>query len=175
MNQPTVPMSKSQEDSAALQSRGPRHWSAAKKSCIAGLALTILLGVALYWIYGTDTHHSSRGTIIWSERGRSLIPPTATDITLQQDMLDHYVTYKIADEDLSAFLNERFAEDGEPVDSFSQRSPANPAQIGKPIGRLGWVVTKDTVVYDHYTSNGAGSRYYHDPTTGQTYQESAYW
>jgi hypothetical protein len=145
------------------------------KLCIAVLALPMAVALILFWIYGTDTHHSSRSSIWWTERGRNLIPPTATDITLRQDFLDHYATYTVAEKDLNAFLNERFARPGEALDSFSERSPASPKKIGHEIGRLGWVVTADTVVYDYTASNGGLHTYYHDPTTGRTYQSSAYW
>ena len=61
------------------------------------------------------------------------------------------------------------------------RSPVTVAGVegllmrAEPIGRLGWVVTKQTVVYDYAASNGGVHTYYHDPTTGRTYQSSAYW
>ena len=139
------------------------------------LTLPIVFAVSAYVIYGCETHHADRQSIFWSERGRNLIPPDATDITLQQDLLDHYVTYSISEDDLNTFLNRRFARDGEALDSFSERSRVDAAKIGKPIGRLGWVVTEDTVVYDYFTSNGGVSTFYHDPTTGSTYQSSAYW
>ena len=117
----------------------------------------------------------SRISIWWSLRGRNLIPPTATDITLQSDLLDHYATYTISEQDLNTFLNERFARNGKAIDSFSDRSRINLTRIGKPIGRLGWVVTKETVVYDYAASNGGVHTYYHDPNTGRTYESSAYW
>lgn len=145
---------------------------------VCGIALTLLLliGSALYWIYGTDTHHANRNTIWWTERGRKLIPPTATDITLQQDFLDHYATYKVSEKELNQFLNERFAVDGEVVDSFrDERRPISKDQIGKPLGRLQWKVPEGTVVYGYSASNGGMHHYYHDPDSGQTFQESAYW
>ena len=58
-------------------------------------------------------------------RGRSLIPPAATDITPQQDLLDHYATYTISERGLDAFLNERSAGDGVMIDSFNEDA-ANP-------------------------------------------------
>jgi hypothetical protein len=145
------------------------------KGCVLILAFLMVFALTLFWIYGTETHHASRNSIWWSERGRNLIPPAATDITLQQDFLDHYATYTISEKDLNAFLNERFARDGEMIDSFSDRSRAAPREIGKAIGRLGWVVTEETVEYSYSASNGGGHTYYHDPTTGSTYQNSVYW
>jgi hypothetical protein len=94
------------------------------------------------------------------------VDAAVTDITLQQDLLDHYATYTISEQDLNAFLDERFARNGKAIDSFSDRSRINPTRIGKPIGRLGWVVTKETVVYDYAASNGGVHTYY---------QSSAYW
>ena len=143
--------------------------------CGTVLSLTIVLSLVLFWIYGTDTHHTNRNSIWWSDRGRSLIPPTATDITLQQDFLDHYATYTVTEKDLNSFLDNHFALNGSVIDSFSERARPAPKTIGNAIGRLGWIVTKDTVVYDYTASNGGGHTYYHDPTTGRTYQSSAYW
>ena len=137
--------------------------------------LTLLVALALFRIYGTNTHHANRNSIVWSERGRNLIPPAATDITLQQDFLDHRATYTISEKDLNAFLNERFAREGEVLDSYSERQSPSPGKLGTAIGPFGWVITPDTVTYDYSTSNGAVSSFYHDPTTGLTYQESAYW
>ena len=134
-----------------------------------------ILGTGLFWIYGTETNHTSRDTIWWSERGRSLIPPEATNITLQQDFLDHYATYTITERDLNQFLNTRFADDGEVLDSFKERSHVSESEIGQSIGRLGWTITSSTVIYSYCASNGGVHSYYHDPETGQTYQSSAYW
>jgi len=139
--------------------------------------LSILMGCALivFWIYGTETHHATRSSTWWPERGRSLIPPTATDITLRRDLLDHYAFYTVSEAELNAFLDRRFARPGEILDSFSERSPANSETIGNAIGPLGWVVTEDTVEYYYSASNGGGYHYYHDRKTGRTYQDSAYW
>jgi len=143
--------------------------------CGIVVALMLVLSLVLFRVYGVDSHHTNRNSIWWSARGRSLIPPTATDITLQQDLLDHYATYTVAEQDLNAFLNRRFALNGSVIDSFSERGRPAPKKIGNAIGRLGWIVTKDTVVYDYTASNGGVHTYYHDPTTGRTYQSSAYW
>ena len=67
-----------------------RLWLLLKLFIVGLVAFVALVAGTLYWIFGTDTHHSDRGSIWWSERGRSLIPPAATDITLRQDLLDHY-------------------------------------------------------------------------------------
>ena len=142
---------------------------------IAILALPMVAALVLFRIYGTDTHHASRSSIWWPERGRNLIPPAATDITLRRDVLDHYAIYTISEQDLNAFLDKRFARPGEALDSFSERSPARPDTVGKPIGPLGWVVTEDTVSYTYTASNGGSHHYYHDTNSGLTYQDSAYW
>ena len=145
------------------------------KICIAILALPVVCALILFRIYGADTHHQSRAGIWWPERGRNLIPPTATDITLRRDLLDHYAIYTVSEKDLNAFLDKRFARPGEALESFSERSPTNPKEIGTVIGPLGWVVTEDTVVYAYTASNGGGHSYHHDTKTGLTYQRSAYW
>ncbi len=53
------------------------------KMCAVILALVTVLALILFWIYGTETHHASRNSIWWTERGRGLIPPAAADITLR--------------------------------------------------------------------------------------------
>ena len=139
------------------------------------LLLLMALALTLFWIYGTDTHHANRNSIWWTGRGRNLLPPAATDITIRQDLLDHYAIYIISEKDLNAFLDKRFARPGESLNSFSERSPANPETIGKAIGPLGWVVTENTVEYTFSASNGGAHNFYHDSKTGLTYQASAYW
>ena len=145
------------------------------KVCIVTLALALVSAGTIFRIYGVDTHHASRGSIWWPERGRNLIPPTATDITLRRDLLDHYAIYTISEKDLNAFLDKRFARPGEALDSFSERLPANPKNIGNVISPLGFILAKGAVGYHYTASNGGLHSYYHDPTTGQTYQSSAYW
>jgi hypothetical protein len=137
------------------------------KVCAVILGLPIVFALILFWIYGTDTHHASRSSIWWTERGRNLIPPTATDITLRQDFLDHYATYTVSTKDLNAFL--------QTLDSFSELSPVHPGTIGKVIGPLGWKAPENTVSATHVAGNGGAHNYYHDPKSGLTYQSSAYW
>ncbi len=145
------------------------------KGCAIILALVLVFALTLFWVYGTDTHHANRKSIWWTERGRNLIPPGATDITLKQDFLDHYTTYTVSEKELNAFLDKRFARPGKALDSFSERSPADPNKVGNEVGPLGFVVTEDTVNYSYSASNGGGHTYYHDTKTGRTYQDSAYW
>jgi hypothetical protein len=163
-----------QEELAPPQPKSPLR-RIVLKVCVVILALALVFAGTLFRIYGVDTHHASRSSIWWPERGRDLIPPTASDITLRRDLLDHYAIYTISEKDLNAFLDKRFARPGEALDSFSERSPANPKNIGNAIGPLGWMVTKDTVEYTYYASNGGAHNYYHDTKTGRTYQDSAYW
>ena len=138
------------------------------KGCVIVLLLLMVSGLILFRIYGTDTHHASRKSIWWPERGRNLIPPAATEITLRRDLLDHYALYTVSEQDLTAFLNMRFARPGEVLDSFSERSPVNPETVGNAVGPLGWVVTEDTVVYTYTASNGGAHHYHHDAKTGRT-------
>jgi hypothetical protein len=165
---PSSPI-KGQEDLASPQSKSPRRRTVLKV-CVVILALTLVFALALFRIYGTNTHHASRGSIWWPERGRNLIPPTAADITLRRDPLDHYATYTVSGKDLKAFLSKRF---GPRTSVKGKRLPA--ADVGKAIGPLRWVATKDTLTYHGSASNGGGHRYYHDSSTGRTYQSSAYW
>jgi len=144
------------------------------KSCVVVFILATTIALSLFRIYGMETRHESRSSIWWSERVRGLTPATATKISLQRDVLDHYATYTILEKDLNAFLDVRFANGGT-LHSFNERKGADAKEIGKVIGRLGWVVTTDTVVYHYAASNGGLSSFYHDPVTGLTYQSSAHW
>ena len=137
--------------------------------------IPMAIGLILFLIYGTHTKHKSRSTIWWTERGRNLIPPTATEIILRQDFLDHYALYRVSERELNRFLDKRFARPGMMLNSFSERQPADAAWIGKATGPMGWKVTRDTVLYSYAASNGGTHNYYHDTATGLTYQESAYW
>ena len=145
------------------------------KACFTVLALMTVCVLCLLWIYQVESHHSNRDSIWWPSRGRSLIPPAATDITLQRDLLDHPATYKVSEADLNAFLDERFARQGENLDSYSERSGVDREWFMRAYADLGWVWREGMVQYHYTTSNGAASAYYHDPTTGLTYQVSAYW
>ena len=174
MEQDTSPPINGRADITPLESASPRR-GLVFKVIIAILALPMVGALILFRIYGTNTHHANRSTIWWEERGRNLIPPAATDITLRQDFLDHYAIYTISERDLNTFLDKRFATPGETLDSFSERSPARPDTIGNAIGPLGWIVTKNTVLYRYFASNGGAHEYYHDTKTGLTYQRSAYW
>lgn len=174
MTQTTSTPVNGQGDLAPQQPKSPRR-RLVLNICVIILALALVFAGTLFRIYGVDTHHASRSSIWWPERGRNLIPPTATDITLRRDLLDHYAIYTLSEKDLNAFLDKRFARPGDTLDSFSERSPANPKNIGNAIGPLGWVVTKDTVEYTYAASNGGAHNYYHDAKTGRTYQSSAYW
>jgi hypothetical protein len=64
---------------------------------------------------------------------------------------------------------------GGDLDSYSERGRADRERFMSTYADLGWVWTEEMVHYHYTTSNGAGSAYYHDPTTGLTYQDSAYW
>jgi len=164
----------SHEDPSSPQSR-----SSSKgyflKGCGAILALAMVLALGLTWIYKVESHHSSRGSIWWPSRGRSLIPPTARDISLQRDLLDHRAAYTVSAEDLNAFFHERFAISSEVLDSHRKRGGVDRESFLARYAELGWVWTEDLVHHSYTTSNGAASSYYHDPTTGLTYQVSAYW
>lgn len=157
---------------------GPRAPTLGRKilrsGCLAVSIVILALGLLWLWVYGLDSHHTNRNSI-GPGRIYSLTPPTATDITLQKDFLDHYATYIVVEKDLNAFLDKRFAEQGEELNSFEDRRKPRANQIGVSIGPFGWVVTENMVVYRYTASNGGGHAYYHDPTTGWTYQDSAHW
>ena len=154
--------------------KSPRH-KIILKICVLVLALPIVFALILLRIYGVDTKHESRGSIWWPERGRNLIPPTASEITLRRDFLDHYAVYTVTEKELNAFLDQRFARPGKALNSFSERLPAHSDTIGKVIGPFGWEVTENTVSYTYTASNGGSHNYYHDTKSGLTYQSSAYW
>ena len=154
--------------------KSPRH-KIILKICVLVLALPIVFALILFRIYGVDTKHESRGSIWWPERGRNLIPPTASEITLRRDLLNHYALYTVAEKELNAFLDKRFGRPREALSSFSERLPVEAETIGKVMGPFGWEVTADTVSYVYCASNGGAHYYYHDTKSGLTYQISAYW
>ena len=78
-----------QKDLAPPQSTAPFR-GCFLKGCVTILALMVVAGLALFWFYGVDSHHENLDSI-WPLRGRNLIPPAATDITLRRDVLDHMV------------------------------------------------------------------------------------
>ena len=136
-----------------------------------------VMGVALilFWIYGTDTHHTNRNSIWWPTAAQDLIPPAATDITLRQDHLDHYAIYTISQADLHDFVQEHFADKGALTLQDRAGKSVDREMIGTTVGPFGWLVTKDTIVYSYIKRNGTLHEYYHDVKTGLTYQDSAYW
>ena len=154
---------------AGLQETGGGEIAGGTSGDVGRSAKNVRLALETYIL-----HHKNRNSI-WPDRGRNLIPPTATAITLQRDLLDHSATYTVAEKDVNAFLDDRFALNGGVLDSLSKRGRPGPKDIGNAIGQPGWVVTKDTVVYHYSAGNGGGHTYYHDPTTGRSYQISAYW
>ena len=150
----------------------------AKIFLIGSLVLGAVFGVMVFWIYGVDSHHQNRDSIWWPERGRNVIPPTAMNIVLNRDLLDHYATYTVAEKDLQAFLLERFESVYKPqhqINPAMDRIPVDNKLIGQQIGPIGWEVADGTNYYGYYASNGGLHSYYHDPATGRTYQRSAYW
>jgi hypothetical protein len=159
----------------------PRNESARRPLRPLGIcALLVVVPLALvaamgFRVYGLDTHHATRDGIWWSETARGMTPPTARDITLQRDLLDHRALYTVSEAELVDFIRERFARDGEVFDADGQRDPLPPGRIGEEIGSLGWRVTAGSVSYTVWPPNGATTTFHHDPATGLTYQESAHW
>ena len=148
--------------------------STLRVGCMVGLLLLLIPTLLWTWFYVLDSHHANRDSI-GPGRIYSLTPPTATNITLQKDFLDHYATYIVLEKDLNAFLDKRFRTGDEVLHSFEDRSKPDASEIGQPLQHFGWIVTEDMVVYHYTASNGGGHTYYHNPTTGWTYQDSAHW
>lgn len=133
---------------------------------LVAVPVALISGVGL-WVYGLSTPHATRDGIWWSGTARGLTPPTARDITLQRDFLDHRALYTVSTADLEAFIRDRF--DGSEVD------PLPATRLGEEIGELGWTVTPGSTSYHTWMSNGAATYIHHDPATGLTYQSSAHW
>ena len=121
---------------AGLQGTGGGEIAGGTSGDVGRSAKNVRLALETYIL-----HHKNRNSI-WPDRGRNLIPPTATAITLQRDLLDHSATYT----DLNDFLDDRFTINGGVLDSLSKRGRPRPNDIGNEIGQPGWDVTKDTVV-----------------------------
>lgn len=145
-----------------------------KKLFFGGITCGVVFGLILFWVYGVDSRHKSRSSIWWPERGRNLIPPTATDIVLRRDLLHHYATYTVPEKDLHAFFLGRFAASNARIDPAKDGRLVNNADVDQ-VGPLAWDVTAGTLKYAYSATNGGLHTYYHDPSTGRTYQSSAYW
>lgn len=131
------------------------------------LALAALFAGALFWFFGVDHHHETASTIL-PGRVRDLTPPTATDIILRRDFfLDHSATYIVSEEDLVAFLDEYFGG--------SDRSAHDPGALEHVGAERDWTWSAELVEFHCSAANGSGSSYFHDRTSGQTYQVSAHW
>ena len=167
------------EHSSEAHSTVVPRTSLLKRVALLGVFLWLLLAFGivstLYWIYGTDTHHDDLSSIWWPTAATDLIPPTATDITLRQDHLDHDATYTVSRVDLQKFLKKRFIDQGASQQFHGNGEFVEPRMVGKTVGPLGWVVTKDTVVHSYADRNGTSHKFYYDVKTGSTYQDSAYW
>ncbi len=149
-----------------------RSWSPVRVGCTALFVLVAGLATAAARTYGMDTHHATHDDIWWDETCRRLTPPTATDITLRRDLLDHEALYTIVEADLDAFIDRSFARDGNPLRATDVKGSV---EAGRTIGPFGWSAGQDAVRYSYTPPNGASTHIYHDPTTGLTYQESAHW
>jgi hypothetical protein len=140
--------------------------------CLAIILLIAGIAVTLGRVYNLDTHHDTHSDIWWLSDCTSRIPPTATDITLRREPLDHFALYTVSASDLHAFLDQRFAGEGETLDSARDSSRV---EAGEEVGPFGWVAEEGAVSFSYTTPNGASSHFYHNPSTGLTYQQSAYW
>ncbi|MDG1491814.1 MAG: hypothetical protein P8R43_07970 [Planctomycetota bacterium] len=143
----------------------------------AAIVVTICAG-ALYLYFGVDARYEQREDIA-PGRGRALIPPAATEITLDRHFpIDHEAWFTVEEKDLNAFFDEHYGRGGGlpwDLDSYSERRPVSRERFEGDYGFLDWVWHDEIVSYSYSAGNGGGQRYIHDPATGRTYHFSRYW
>ncbi len=111
---------------AGLQGTGGGEIAGGTSGDVGRSAKNVRLALETYIL-----HHKNRNSI-WPDRGRNLIPPTATAITLQRDLLDHSATYT----DLNDFLDDRFTINGGVLDSLSKSGRPHPMILGMQSANL---------------------------------------
>lgn len=165
--------------------RAPRTGGASRsssrtsgKACLTVLALlglpVIALAVVLFVTFGMDSQHDSPDSILWPEEKRVYIPASATDITLSRTFFDHWARYTVATEDLHAMLASRFAECFDPDEDFAG-SPVDRGRFEERYREFEWTWSEGLVSYSCWAPNGGTHDFWHDPSTGQTYQASVGW
>ncbi len=137
-----------------------------------------IVGCALYVYFGIDSNYTDRADVS-PERGRALIPPAATDITLDRHFpIDHEAWFTIEEKDLNAFFDEHYGRGrglSWDLDSYSERRPVSRERFEGDYGFLDWVWHDEIVSYSYSAANGGAQRYLHDPATGRTYHSARYW
>ena len=111
---------------AGLQGTGGGEIAGGTSGDVGRSAKNVRLALETYIL-----HHKNRNSI-WPDRGQNLIPPTATAITLQRDLLDHSATYT----DLNDFLDDRFTINGGVLDSLSKSGRPHPMILGMQSANL---------------------------------------
>ena len=148
------------------------------KACLTVLALlglpVIALAVVLFVTFGMDSHHDSPDSIRWPAQKRCYIPASATDITLSRTFFDHWARYTVATDDLHAMLASRFADCFDPDEDFAA-SPVDRGRFEERYREYDWTWSEGLVSYSCWAPNGGTHDFWHDPSTGQTYQASVGW
>ena len=142
----------------------------------AAAIVTAIVGCALYAYFELDSNYTDQADVS-PERGRALIPPAATDITLDRHFpIDHEAGFTIEEKDLNAFFDEHYGRGrGQELDSYSERRPVSREKFEERYGSVGWAWHEGIVSYSYSARNGGGQTYIHDPSTGRTYHFSRYW
>ena len=139
----------------------------------AAVVVAICAG-ALYLYFGVDAHYDERGGVA-PDRGRALIPPAATDITLDRHFpIDHEAWFTVEQEDLHAFFARHYSDDRD-LDLNSERRGMSREAFEERYGFLQWKWHEGIRSYGYSARNGGSQTYVHDPATGRTYHFSRYW
>ena len=148
------------------------------KACLAILAtlgaIGLGIGTFLFVVFGMDSHHDGPDSIGWPEQDRVYIPATATDITLSRTFFDHWARYQVSTADLHAMLATRFPSDFDPAKD-AEGSPVNHESFEENYRKYDWTWSSGLVRHSCIAPNGGTHTFWHDPTTGQTYQASVGW
>ena len=136
------------------------------------LSIPLIAALAGFWYFGISAHYADATRMphgLLGDTYRKLTPPTAVDLTLQRDVLDHRSVYTVTQADLETYLKGYFGS------GYEEPSPVDRGSFEAQYSRLGWTWVSGMVEYTCIPGNGAVSSYYHDPSTGLTYQDSAHW
>ena len=103
----------------------------------AAALVAAIVGCALYLYFGIDSNYTDRADVR-PERGRALIPPAATDITLDRHPpVDREAWVAVHEMGLNAFFDEHHGRDQE-LDSYAEWRLVARDALGERDAALGW-------------------------------------
>ena len=140
----------------------------------AGAIVVTICAGALYLYFGVDAHYDQRDDV-GPDRGRALLPPGATDITLDRHFpIDHEAWFTVDEGELNDYFDAHYRR-AEDRASYLDKKPISRERFEEHYSFLGWEWHEGIRAYHFSARNGGGQTYIHDSATGRTYHDSAYW